>query len=516
MAARRGPLTTSARKLAAILFTDIVGYTSLVSKDERKAAEVRERHRRLVQTLVGQFKGEWIEETGDETMSAFPSSVEAVHCALAIQAALADDPDLKVRIGIHIGDVLEQDGKLIGDGVNLAARIRPLAQPGGICVSERVWEDVRNRPEVQGAFLGDQKLKNVDHSLRVWIVSAPTASGRRILRRPLLSGPWRKAAIAASVLVVLATIAALIPPVRNAFLLVLFREGLFSPLPKYDQKIAFTTTSDGVRIAYATTGEGPPVVVALGWFSHIERGGQSPGKNPFITGLLGKHRLIIYDGRGTGLSDHHVKDYSLDAKVRDLEAVIEATGLKRFGLYGISAGGPTAIAYTVRHPERVTRLAFYGSFTRVDPQKHDQWKAMIDLARVGWGQDNPAFRQVFTSLFMPDGDELSYAFFNEFQRISTGPDDAVGFMTSLLDTDVRTLATQVRIPTLVVHVRGDVICPFEFGREIASLVPGAGLVTVEGRNHAFSAFEPAYKQVNQAIGEFFDQDLPAAAHAKGS
>ena len=151
-------MTTSARRLAAILFTDIVGYTILVSRDERNAAEVRARHRHLVQSLVAQFKGEWIEETGDETMSAFPSSVEAVHCALAIQAALADDPDLKVRIGIHIGDVLEQDGKLIGDGVNLAARIRPLAEPGGICVSERVWEDVRNRPEVGATFLGVQKL----------------------------------------------------------------------------------------------------------------------------------------------------------------------------------------------------------------------------------------------------------------------------------------------------------------------------------------------------------------------
>lgn len=509
-------MATSARKLAAILFTDIVGYTSLVSKDERRAAEVRARHRHLVQTLVAQFKGEWIEETGDETMSAFPSSVEAVHCALAIQAALADDSDLKVRIGIHIGDVLEQDGKLIGDGVNLAARIRPLAQPGGICVSERVWEDVRNRPEVQGAFLGDQRLKNVDHLLRVWAVSAPTASGRRAFRRRSLPGAWKKAAIAASVLVVLATVALLVPPVRNGILMVLFREGLFSVLPKYDQKIAFTTASDGVRIAYATTGDGPPVVVVLGWFSHIERGGQSPGRNPFVTGLLGKHRLVIYDGRGTGLSDHHIKDYSLDAKVRDLEAVIEAAGLKRFGLFGISAGGPTAIAYTVRHPERVTRLAFYGSFPRLDPRQVDQWKAMIGLARVGWGQDNPAFRQVFTSLFIPDGDSFSYSVFNEFQRISTGPDDAVGFMTSMLETDVRALAPRVRVPTLVVHLRGDAIVPFELGREIASLIPGAALVTIEGRNHAFGPLEPAYKQVNQAIGEFFDQDLPAAQRAKGS
>ena len=164
-------MPTETRKLAAILFSDIVGYTSLVAEDEARGAEVRDKHRRLLQTLVEQFHGDWIEETGDEVLAIFSSSLDAVHCALAIQATLVDDSDLKVRIGIHIGDVLERDGKLIGDAVNVAARIRPVAEPGGVCVSVRVYEDVRSHPEISATLVGEREFKNVDRPVRVYAVT---------------------------------------------------------------------------------------------------------------------------------------------------------------------------------------------------------------------------------------------------------------------------------------------------------------------------------------------------------
>jgi pimeloyl-ACP methyl ester carboxylesterase len=256
-------------------------------------------------------------------------------------------------------------------------------------------------------------------------------------------------------------------------------------------------------------------VLALGWFTHIERGANSPGVNPWIPHLLDRHRVILYDGRGTGLSDRGIEDFSLDAKLRDLEAVVEAAGLGHFALYAISAGGPTAIAYTARHPGRVTRLALYGSFVSLDcrPGDLERWGSLVPAVRAGWGEDNPAFRQVFTSLFMPDGDEVSMRMFNEYQRLSATPEDAARFIESLLDTDVTDAARTIRVPVLVTHLRGDEIVPYECGREIAALVPGAKLHTIEGRNHAMITRQPV-EELQRVTGEFFAAGLQEAASVR--
>ncbi len=493
-------MPTETRKLAAILFSDIVGYTSLVAEDEARGAEVRDKHRRLLQTLVEQFHGDWIEETGDEVLAIFSSSLDAVHCALAIQATLVDDPDLKVRIGIHIGDVLERDGKLIGDAVNVAARIRPVAEPGGVCVSVRVYEDVRSHPELSATLVGEREFKNVDQPVRVYAItrSEPGTGAPRRPRRQRRS-LW----IAAGLLVLLGAGYGLYEPVRNAVVLRLMRYDFLRPVAPWRDAIAFTTASDGVRLAYATYGEGPPIVVVLGWFSHIEYSG-----GPSFEGLAERHKLVVYDGRGTGLSDKRPSDFSLEAKLRDLEAVVEAAGLERFALYALSAGGPTATAYAARYPERVTRLAFYGSFVRMStlPGQLEQWKALVPVVRNGWGRDNPAYRQVFTSLFMPDRSEFEMSLFNEFQAIAASPDDAADFIDSLTRTDVRELARQVRAPTLVVHLRGDQIVPFESGRELASLIPEARLVSLEGNNHALFPGDPASPRLEAALRAFLDED----------
>ena len=467
------------RRLVAILFSDIVGYTTLVAADEAKGAEVRDRHRRLVQMLVEEFHGQWVEETGDETLSIFPSSLDAVHCALAIQAALTEDPELSVRIGIHIGDVLQRDGRLIGDAVNVAARIVPIAEPGGICVSVRVYEDVRSHPEISAVLVGERNLKNVDVPRHIYTITRVEAG--RAAQAP--SRRWGVAAgVAGAVLIALIAGYALRTPIFG----VLERTGFVELPPLYEQQIAFARTSDGVRIAYSAVGDGPPVVSVLGWFTHLEAGYGSPRLAFWSPGMLERYRLIQYDGRGSGLSDRALGDYSLEKKVLDLEAVVDALGLERFALYAISAGGETAIAYAVRHPERVTRLVFYGSFARLStlPGQLEQWRALVPLVRSGWGSDNPAFRQIFTQLFMPDGSDADMRFFTEAERLAATPDDAADFIEALIAIDVTALAPQVRAPTLVIHRRGDAIAPFEAGRELASLIPGAQLLTLEGNNHA--------------------------------
>ena len=170
------------RKLAAIMFTDIVGYTALMSKDEKQALQLLKKNRSFHKSLIKLFNGEWLKEMGDGTLSCFSSAVDAVNCALEIQYILKDDPTLTLRIGIHIGDVVFEGGDVFGDGVNVSSRIEPLAEPGGICISGRVFDDVRNKPNIEAVFLGKKTLKNVERPIKVYAI---TGEG--------LPAPWTKA-----------------------------------------------------------------------------------------------------------------------------------------------------------------------------------------------------------------------------------------------------------------------------------------------------------------------------------
>ncbi len=174
-----------------------------------------------------------------------------------------------------------------------------------------------------------------------------------------------------------------------------------------EQQIRFTTASDGVSICYATVGEGPPLVKAANWLSHLEFDWRSPVWRHWWQELSKDHQLVRYDQRGIGLSDWAVEDLSFDAQVNDLEIVVDALGLDRFPLLGISQGGPVAIAYAVRHPERVSHLILYGAFTRgrdlrdSSPSDVEEREALHTLMRLGWGRDNPAYRQIFATRFVP-------------------------------------------------------------------------------------------------------------------
>jgi serine/threonine protein kinase/pimeloyl-ACP methyl ester carboxylesterase/tetratricopeptide (TPR) repeat protein len=255
-----------------------------------------------------------------------------------------------------------------------------------------------------------------------------------------------------------------------------------------DQEIRFCTSADGVRLAYATTGNGPPLVKAANWLSHLEFDSNSPVWRHWIRELSRTHKLVRYDERGCGLSDWNVDEYSLDAWVRDLEAVVDALELERFPLLGISQGGPIAIAYATRHPERVSHLILHGSYVRgrghrEGEQERQERELLLSMIRFGWGKDNPAFRQVFTSLFIPDGTSEQMQWFNELQRVSAPPENAARMCAAFHSLDVRKLAPRIRIPTLVLHSTGDLRIPFAEGRLLASLIPEARLVPIESRNH---------------------------------
>jgi pimeloyl-ACP methyl ester carboxylesterase/DNA-binding CsgD family transcriptional regulator len=279
-----------------------------------------------------------------------------------------------------------------------------------------------------------------------------------------------------------------------------------------EQRIRLITSADGVRIAYATVGAGPPLLRTAHWLSHLDYDWQSPVWRPWLQALARRYTLIRYDPRGCGLSDWAVDELSFDAALRDLEAVIAATGRSRFALLGMSQGGPLAIAYAVRHPERVSHLILYGSYVRgrayrsQAPEHHAESELLLKLVELGWGQENPAFRQVFTSLFLPEGTLEQLRWFNDLQRVSTSPANAARIIRGFDALDVRDLARQVAVPTLVMHARGDARVPFEEGRLTASLIPDAQFVPLESKNHVLLEHEPAWQHFLATLDAFLGSE----------
>jgi serine/threonine protein kinase/pimeloyl-ACP methyl ester carboxylesterase/tetratricopeptide (TPR) repeat protein len=276
-----------------------------------------------------------------------------------------------------------------------------------------------------------------------------------------------------------------------------------------EQQIHFCTTHDGVRIAYATVGAGPPLVKAANWLSHLEFDWRSPVWRHLLAEFARDHTFIRYDERGNGLSDWKVADLSFDAWVEDVESVVEAAGVDRFPLLGISQGGAVAIAYAVRHPEKVSHLILYGAYARGWAKREsadeiEQRQAQLTLVRLGWGKDNPAFRQLWTTLYAPDATPEQAQSFNDLQRVSTSAENAVALLNVMGNIDVVDLLSQVKVPTLVLHCRDEAGVPFEEGRLIASSIPDARFVPLEGRNHLLLEGDPSWglfvKEVRRFLG----------------
>jgi pimeloyl-ACP methyl ester carboxylesterase/DNA-binding CsgD family transcriptional regulator len=279
-----------------------------------------------------------------------------------------------------------------------------------------------------------------------------------------------------------------------------------------EQRVHFTKSFDGTRIAYALSGNGPPLVKIATFMSHLEYDWESPIWRHLLEELNRDHTLIRYDERGNGLSDWDVEDVSFEAWVRDLEAVVDAAGLDRFPLFANSQGGTVAVAYTVRHPERVSHLILYGAYARgwlnrdLTEEQLEEEKLIIDLMRVGWGRENPAFRQVFATQLRPDATIEELRAFDEQMRISTSAENAARLESEMHRTDVCALAPLVTVPTLVIHARGDAGVPFEEGRLLASLIPNAQFVALESNNHLLTEHEPAWAKFVSAFRSFLNRD----------
>lgn len=279
-------------------------------------------------------------------------------------------------------------------------------------------------------------------------------------------------------------------------------------VPAFHQDIRFTLSADGTRLAYAVLGKGFPLVRAAHWLTNIDLDWRTPIWRPWFDAFGARYRFCRYDSRGCGLSDRAASDASLDVLVADLEAVVEAAKLDRFALLGISQGGAVSVAYAALHPDRVSHLVLLGAFARgplrrnPKPEEIESQQAQIKLIETGWGQDNPAFRQLFTNLIFPNATPEQVRSFNDLQRMSCTPHHAARLVARFSDIDASPYLAQVACPTLVLHTRGDMCAPFEEGLFIASSIPGARLVPLETKSHVPTPGEPSFDRVVEEIEAF--------------
>jgi len=446
-------VATVQRRLAAILAADVAGYSRLMGANEEGTLAALKAHRRdLIDPEISEHRGRIVKTTGDGLLVEFASAVDAVLCAMEIQRGMADrnanipeSERIEIRAGINVGDIMIDEGDIYGDGVNVAARLENIADRNGICISRQVLDQIEGRVPIEYRELGRQNLKNIARPIEVFAINLKA------------DGPPGSKVLASANL---------------------------------QQTIRYCKASDGVRLAYATVGTGPPLMKSPHWLTHLEYDWELPIQRALLLGLAKGRTLVRYDPRGHGLSDWDVSQISLDAHVSDMEAVADAAGLGRFPLLGNSGGGLVSIAYAARHPDRVSHLILCGSFAvgfnnrpNLTAADKERFAAMRTLMRLGWGSDDPTFRQIFTSRMIPDATKEQADAFNELQRLSASPEAAFRYLESFVDLDVREYLPLVKAPTLVMHVRGDRGVPIDLSREIAANIPGARFVALPGVNH---------------------------------
>ena len=462
------------RRLAAVLAADMFGYSRLMEADVDGVIARQKSHRReLIDPEIERNRGHIVKTTGDGMLAEFASAYDALRCAIEIQTAMpareqgqSDDRRIQYRIGINVGDVVFDEGDIFGDGVNVAARLESLAEPGSVCVSDPVYQLVQDRLAEPMRDLGSQKIKNISRPIRVWQWS-PKAPAE----------PEKVAEIGLS------------------------------------QRVQFCRAPDGVELAFASVGQGPPVFKAPNWLNHIEYEWQSPVWRPLLEEFAKKYQFVRFDQRGNGLSDWDVENITQDVMVADMATVADAAGLEGFALFGMSQGCGLSIRYAVEHPERVRCMILHGGYTRgaltrdsaEEKQLHE---AAMTMIKRGWGSPNPTYRHFFTSAFIPDATLTQANSFDELQRVSTNPENAARIAEMNARIDITEVARKVAVPTLVMHCEGDRRIPFAEGRRMAGLIPGARFVTLSGDNHipleGTPAFDAFFEEIHAFMREHFD------------
>jgi class 3 adenylate cyclase/pimeloyl-ACP methyl ester carboxylesterase len=459
------------RRLSAVMATDMVGFSRLMEADEMGVLARQKTHRKeLIDPAIAAAGGTIIKQTGDGLIVEFPGAQDAVRCGIEIQKGMRSRESantrktrIEFRIGINVGDIIFDDGDIFGDGVNVAARLEALAEPGGVSVSDPVYQMTQAQVGDRFSDLGVQKVKNISRPIRVW--------------------QWT-------------------PDGKDS-------EPASSEKP-LSQQISFCFSGDGTQLAWAQAGQGTPVLKAPNWLNHLEYEWRSPIWGQLFREMSGFCKLVRFDQRGNGLSDWEPAEISERAMISDMDDVAKSAGFEKFFLFGLSQGCAFSVRYAVEHPEKVAGLILVGGYARGACRRDSEAQTAIHTAtntliREGWGAPNPAFRNLFTQSMMPDATAEQQSSFDELQRVATSPAMAAQLNDMNADVDVSALAQQIQVPTLVMHAGGDKRVPVEEGRRLAALIPSARFVGLPGNNHALvddsEALEVSLDETRKFVAE---------------
>lgn len=455
------------RRLVAVLAADMVGFSRLMETDDVDVlVRQKSHHNELIDPEIDRYGGRIVKTTGDGMLAEFGSAQDAVNCAIRIQQGMSDretdqnnDRRIQYRMGVNLGDVVFDDEDIFGDGVNVAARLEGLAEPGGICISDIVHQAMPDRLREPFRDMGSQRVKNISRPIRVWQWTQDVPVERKV------------------------------------------------PDLALRQRVQFTTSADGTQIAWASIGEGPPILKAPNWLNHIEFEWNSPMWAPILSEFALYNQFVRFDQRGNGLSDWEVERINAEAMIEDMEAVVKAAGLERFALFGLSQGAGFSVRYAARHPEQVSCLVLFGGFMRGalvnnHPEARKYHEVSKMMMREGWGSTVSVYRDFFTSNFIPDASPEVRNSWDEMQRISTNAENAIRIQDMNAVIDSVDFAKQIKVPTLVLHITGDRVIPVKAGRTTARIITGAQFVELPGNDHIVLEGKPCFDLFFEEVRTF--------------
>ena len=450
------------QRIAAILALDVADFSRLMADDHtRTIKELNRILREVVRPEIERHSGRLFKLLGDGALAEFPSASAAIVAGHSIQRDLAQSA-IKLRGGIHVGDITEQGGDRFGDAINIAARLQAEAPPGGLFISQIAAHMAGGNVGVGMRSEGTRRLKNIERPIEILSIGdnddAEQARYARFAR---------------------------------------------------EQQIRFVTSRDGTRLAWSTVGEGRPVIKAPNWIQHLEIDWQS-----YFAAMLGciasNHRLIRFDQRGNGLSDWDVQNISLDHFVEDLTAVFDAAGIDRAPIFAISQGSAIAAKFAALHPERVSGILMIGGFAQgrarrsCEPDR-EAAEALRTFAHVGWDDEYPSIRDHLARMIIPDASHEDHLEFAGQMKSMISAENFLKFREAVDDFDVTDILPDVQCPTLVLHSRRDRLQPIEQGRLMAASIPNARFTAIDSRSHDYPSYDPAWPVVRREIVQFFDE-----------
>ena len=458
----------SKRRLSAILALDVVDYSRMMHNDAAGALALLNRvYRSVVTPAVAAEEGRVVKLLGDGALIEFSGAAQALRCAVQIQQELRS-PDspyqtperIALRAGLHAGDVVVEGSDIFGDGVNIAARLQAAARPGGILASRMFCDLAGSDIPVRLRREGAHSFRGISQPIEVLSVdfTDPEVQARR-------------ASFAKS------------------------------------QEIRFCQTSDNVRLAWTSIGNGQAVVKAPNWIGHLELDWRNPGLVPIMTSIAERRRLIRFDARGNGLSDWDPAEISFDRFVNDLETVFNAAQVERASILALSQGCAVSAAFAARHPERVSAIVMIGSFPigrakRDAPMDRERAEAMRAMMAVGWNDESPSLRDLLAQTIVPGASEEERQRFAEDMREIISPENLARFRNAIDNLDVTHLLPNVKAPCLVLHCRGDRMQPVEQGRMFAARLPNARFIAYDSVNHVVPENDPVWPQMERDVQSF--------------